>query len=153
MMSIIQIFTAFLAALGFAMLYNVRGIKLLYAAIGGLLSWSVNLLAGYWLHHEAFQFFIAAFSVTIYAEICARINKTPTTTFLPASIIPLVPGGALYYSMQYAVNSMLDEFLSRSLYTASLAIAIAAGILLASSIWKVWLTALNFLESGLKRYK
>lgn len=146
MMYAIQICAAFFSSLGFAMLYNVRGMKLFYAAFGGFLSWSVNLYAGYWLGNEAAQFFIASFIVTVYAEICARLNRTPTTTFLTAAIIPFVPGGSLYYTMLYAVNGMLDQFVSSSLYTASLAVSIAAGILTASSLWRAWLMVLELVS-------
>lgn len=142
----VQIFMAFLGSLGFAMLYNIKGIKLLYAAAGGLLGWSINLSLGIWLNNEVAQFFIAAVLVTIYAEICARLNKTPTTTFLITAIIPLVPGGALYYTMSYAVNGLWNSFVDSGVYTVSLAVALAAGIMVGSSLIKIWLTVIDYLE-------
>lgn len=148
MIAIIQIVTAFFGSLGFAMLNNIRGIKLLYAAIGGMLAWSVNLLLGQWLHNEVSQYFITAILITVYAEICARIKKTPTTTFLITGIIPLVPGSALYYSMSYAVNGLWDKFISNSIYTVTLAVALATGIMVASSLAMAWLRSLEYLGRG-----
>jgi len=145
MMAMIQIVTAFFGSLGFAMLNNIRGIKLLYAAIGGMLAWSLNLLLGQWLHNEVSQYFITAIFITIYAEICARIKKTPTTTFLITGIIPLVPGSALYYSMSYAVNGLWDKFLSNSIYTVTLAVALAIGIMVASSLAIAYLRIVEYL--------
>lgn len=53
---------------------------------------------------RAAQVFFAAIAVTIYAEIFARIKKTPTSTFLIVPMIPLIPGGVLYYTMSYALK-------------------------------------------------
>ncbi|MBQ1965266.1 MAG: threonine/serine exporter family protein, partial [Clostridia bacterium] len=43
-----------------------------------------------------------AFSMSVYAGIMARVLKTPATTFITTSLIPLIPGGSLYYTMAYA---------------------------------------------------
>ncbi len=137
MIYFVQIATAFLGSLGFSMLYNIRGSKLWYAAAGGLLSWSIYLLLGLWLYNEVAQYFITAMIVTIYAEICARLLKTPTTTFLIAAIIPLVPGSALYYTMSYAVNGLPEKFMEVGAHTAALSAALAAGIMVASSFYRI----------------
>ncbi len=132
-----QIITAFLGSLGFSILFNIRGRKIWYAASGGMLSWATYLLGGLWLGSEMTQYFIAAIIVTIYSEICARIEKTPATIFLTATIIPLVPGQALYYTMSYAVNGLLGEFAANASYTVGIAVAIAAGIMAASSLFRI----------------
>ena len=93
----IQILTGTLGAFGFAILYNLRGTKLLIATLGGALSWGTYLFFGIWFHSEPLRYFFAAIAVTIYAEIFARIKKTPTSTFLIVPMIPLIPGGVLYY--------------------------------------------------------
>lgn len=142
-----QISMAFLGALGFAMLHNVRGIKLLYAAGGGLLGWSVYLMAGQCAGSVILQYFLAASVVTGYAEICARYNKTPTTIFLIPGIIPLVPGGALYYTMSYAVNSMWSSFIEKGVYTGALALSIAAGIMVASSLARIVLIGVEYCNT------
>jgi uncharacterized membrane protein YjjB (DUF3815 family) len=132
-----QIITAFLGSLGFSMLFNIRGRKIWYAATGGMLSWATYLLGGLWLSSEMTQYFIAAIMVTVYSELCARIVKTPATTFLTAAIIPLVPGRYLYYTMSYAVNGIFGEFAGYGSYTVGIAVAIAAGIMVASSLFRV----------------
>jgi uncharacterized membrane protein YjjB (DUF3815 family) len=132
-----QIIMAFGGALGFAILFNIRGRKIWYAAVGGMLSWATYLLSGLWLNGEMTQYFTAAIAVTLYCELCARLEKTPATTFLAASIIPLVPGRALYYTMSYAVRGMLAEFAENSLYTVGIAVAIAAGIMAVSSLFRI----------------
>ena len=55
--------------------------------------------------------------------------KTPTTTFLVPSLIPLIPGGALYYTMNYALNEQWPAFADKAVYTLGLAAALALGII------------------------
>ncbi|WP_088227493.1 threonine/serine exporter family protein [Desulfosporosinus sp. FKB] len=133
-----QIILAFMGSLGFSILFNIRGRKIWYAALGGMLAWVIYLLGGLWLRGEMTQYFISAIIVTFYSEICARIEKTPATTFLTAAIIPLVPGRALYYSMSYAINNRFVEFADYGSYTVRIAVAIAAGIMVASSLSRVF---------------
>ncbi|MGC7873334.1 threonine/serine exporter family protein [Desulfosporosinus sp. SYSU MS00001] len=142
-----QIILAFVGSLGFSILFNIRGRKIWYAALGGMLAWVIYLLGGLWLKGEITQYFISAIIVTFYSEICARIEKTPATTFLTAAIIPLVPGRALYYTMSYAINNRFVEFADYGSYTVSIAVAIAAGIMVASSLSRVFL-ALRSHEWG-----
>ena len=98
----IQILMGGLGTLGFNILFHIRGRKLLFATLGGVVSWAVFLALEPVLPGEGFRYFLAAAAVTVYGEVLARVMKTPTTTFLVPSIIPLIPGSALYYTMNYA---------------------------------------------------
>ncbi|MBQ9773770.1 MAG: threonine/serine exporter family protein [Clostridia bacterium] len=134
---ILQIVTGFLGSLGFAILYNIRGKKLLFAALGGFLSWTIFVLLQFWIPGEALRYFAVAVTISVYAEIMARLLKTPTTTFLITSLIPLIPGGSLYYTMSSALEGNLNGFLDRGLYTLQLAIALALGIVLTTAVAKL----------------
>ena len=92
MQEIIQLFAALLGSLGFAVLFNIRGEKLVFAALGGLLSWGVYLGAGYIDNNPYFCGFTASVLLTLYAECMARVHKTPVTVFLVSAAIPLIPG-------------------------------------------------------------
>ncbi|AFQ43943.1 threonine/serine exporter family protein [Desulfosporosinus meridiei] len=133
-----QIITAFMGSLGFSILFNIKGRKLGYAAFGGMLAWVIYLLGGLWLSGEMMQYFISSIIVTFYSEIFARIEKTPATTFLTAAIIPLVPGRSLYYTMSYAIDGKFGDLAEYGSYTVSIAVAIAAGIMVASSLSRVF---------------
>ena len=61
----IQLITAFLGSLGFAMLFHVRREKLLLASLGGLLSWGVYLLMGLALSDDVVRYFVASVVVAI----------------------------------------------------------------------------------------
>ncbi len=133
----IQIMTSFLGSLGFAVLFNVRGRYLLEAAFGGMLGWLCYSLLSGRLHNEYLAFLVAAMLVTGYAELMARVEKAPATTFLIAGMIPLVPGKGLYYTMRYAIGAESAGFVSQGTQTLAVAIAIAGGVMAASSIFRV----------------
>ena len=125
---IMQLAAAFVGSLGFALVFGMRRRYLFFSSLGALLGWGVYLLADYFLE-SAFlpPLFAAAFAVS-YSEIMAKALKTPATLFVIPAIIPLVPGGSLYYTMSYAVHR--DMINARIYGTATLesALAIAAGI-------------------------
>ena len=145
-MDLIQIFTGYLGSLGFSVLFNVRGRKLIVASLGGLISWTVFLLLAPVHPSETLRYFLSAASVTLYAEIFARVEKTPTTTFLVPSLIPLIPGGSLYYTMNYALNEQWELFAQKALYTLQLALALAVGIIAVTTLVRMFMVLIKKLK-------
>ncbi|MBQ8310526.1 MAG: threonine/serine exporter family protein [Clostridia bacterium] len=131
---LLQIITGFLGSLGFAILFNIRGKKLIFAALGGGVSWALFVLLQFLTPNEALRYFIVAVLVSVYAEIMARVLKTPTTTFHMTALIPLIPGGSLYYTMASVFDGDLGDFLEKGLYTLELAVALALGIVIVTAI-------------------
>ena len=127
--TLIQILMGALGTLGFNILFHIRGRKLLFATLGGVISWAVFLAFAPILPDEAARYFLSAVVITIYAEVMARLEKTPTTTFLVPSAVPLIPGSSLYYTMNYALNQQWDDFGKRAIYTLELAVSLALGII------------------------
>ncbi|HOV64896.1 MAG TPA: threonine/serine exporter family protein, partial [Spirochaetia bacterium] len=56
------------------------------------------------------------------------------TVFIVSAIIPLVPGGGMYYTMMESIRGNIDGALSFGFETVSIAGAIAAGLAIASSL-------------------
>ena len=150
MRAVLELITASLGSLGYALLFNVRGRRLLPAALGGLLAWGVYLAAMELWPTAPLCYLIASAAFTLYAELLARCLKTPATTFLVASAIPLIPGGSLYRTMEYALQGDAAAFLRQGLDTLLLAAAIAAGILLMTAVFHLALqipqAVRNFLQ-------
>lgn len=142
----IQILTGFLGSLGFSVLFNIRGTKLIIAAFGGFISWGLFLLLGTFFESEPLRYFFSAVAVTVYAEIFARIKKTPTTTFLVASIIPLIPGGVLYHTMNYALKNDWANFSESAFYTIKLSLSLAVGIIVVSSVLRMVIAVINYVK-------
>lgn len=118
----------FLGSLGFALLYNIRGKRLLGAALGGILCCALFCILGLFIESEPIIYFIVSVVTSIYAEILSRVLKTPTTTFIITALIPLIPGGSLYYTMSSAFEGDFDLFLSNAISTLLLALALALGV-------------------------
>ncbi len=76
----------------------------------------------------------AALVATLYGEIMARVLKAPVSVYSIPSIIPLVPGGSLYYTMAALMNGNEEEFFLRGMDTIQTALGIAIGIISVSVI-------------------
>lgn len=135
---IIQILAGFVGSIGFAILFNIRGKRLITVAIGGLLSCLLFVVISKCVTSEPIVYFIIACVISIYAEIMARVLKTPTTTFITTSLIPLIPGSSLYYTMALAFQGNLNTFLSKAIYTMQLASALALGIIVSTTFARVF---------------
>lgn len=126
--ALIQLLTAFISSLGFSMVFGLRRRFLGYAALGGLLCWGVYLGMDAWTHMEFLSCLLASSFAVVYAELLARWLKTPATLFVVPAILPLVPGGSLYYTMENVVHGRLDAARVYGQQTLIVALAIAAGI-------------------------
>ena len=125
---LIQLVTAFIGSLGFGLLFGLRVKHLFWAAFGGMIAWGIYL-GVYALIPELFLANLCAsvFAVT-YAELMAHLRKCPATLFVVTGVVPMVPGGTLYRTMDFAVNGDLETAAVYGHKTLIVALAIAAGI-------------------------
>lgn len=126
---------AFLACVGFSLTFNIRGAGKLIAGVGGALGWLVYLLAG----SGIFAAFLAALAIGFFAEIMSRVRRAPVTGYILVALLPLVPGGGIYYAMRCCVAGETEQFLSTLLRTFGMAAALAVGAMLASSVFRALL--------------
>ena len=138
MNALIKILMAYTGSTCFAMLFNVRKDKLFLAGLGGGLAWAFYLFLGIWMENDVLKFVLSTAALTLYAEVMARIKKTPATLFVVSAAIPFFPGSALYYTMEAAMKGDWKEFTAKGLYTLSLAVAIACGILCTMTMVHAW---------------
>ncbi len=129
---------AFLACVGFCMIFEVKKPLFIFICsfIGGT-AWAVYLLMD-GVGSEVMRYLVATLAVSVLAEICARLFKAPATIFLIIGIIPLVPGGGLYYAMDYLINGDAAMFAQKGLETASYAGAIAVGVSMVTSLARIF---------------
>ena len=111
-----QTIISFIAYFGFGVIFNIKGIKLIFASIGGGLSWL------------AYLFF------NIYCEIGARILKTPVTTLIICALIPLVPGAGMYNTMYEVISGNINSAIESGLNTLASAGTLALGVIFVSTI-------------------
>lgn len=125
---------AFISCLGFGVLFNVQKRTLLLAAVNGAIGWTILLVLDIPQVSYIFANLFAALVVGLLAELFAIIQKTPATAFIVIGVIPLVPGFRMYRSMLFFVRGDLDKGIAEGVHSCFMAVAIAVGIILATSI-------------------
>lgn len=152
-----MILYAGVGTLGFSIVFGVSVKKLVFAIFCGMLSWAVYLLSADLLPAGApfpvlFASAAGGAACTFYAEIMARVCKTPTTVFLIPGLIPLVPGRALYYTMEHLVRQDYDLASESGLATLYTCLGISIGIVFVSIVFQVFknVTA-GLTERGARR--
>lgn len=131
---LIQLITATMGAFIFSLIFNVRGRAVIYTTLGGFLAWGTYLILKLCGLSPPMGYLLVSIIITIYAEISARIHRAPATVFLVSAIIPLVPGSRLYATMVFAVHQDWQGFVDKGVETLLLAVAIAAGIIIVSTV-------------------
>ena len=125
---ITQLLAAFVGSLGFALVFGMRRRYLFCASLGALLGWGVYMLVDVLVGDVFLPSLAAAAFALTYSEMMAKALKTPATLFVIPAIIPLVPGGSLYYTMSYAVHRDMANARLYGTRTLETALAVAAGI-------------------------
>ncbi len=141
---------AFTGSLCFGIIFNIRGKKLFFAALGGGFCQLAFSLSAFFLKNEISQYFFATIITAVYAELLARLLKTPATVFLVPSIIPLVPGSMMYATMEYCIMGDLNAFQYMLLETIGVAGSLAMGILVVSSINRLVKVANSKIKKSIK---
>lgn len=134
----IQLLACAIGCLGFAVLFNVHGPGGLLCVLGGVVAWAVYSLALYLTGSDLAGYFWAAIAASAYSEIMARIRKYPAISYLVISIFPLIPGASIYYTMNFIIQSDMAGFAARGTHTIAIAGVIAVGVLLVSTIFRLW---------------
>ncbi len=128
----IKIIAGVISTLGFAILFRLKPSHWFFAMIDGLFACIcyfgfTELFGGDFLPN-----LLAAFVAAIFAEIFARLCKTPATVFVLPGCIALVPGGTLYYAMSNLLSENRELALEYFLVTLTVGIGIGGGIIAAS---------------------
>lgn len=131
-----EILACFIGGIGFTFLFNIHGKGAILCAIGGVITWVTYRLTSHFTGDIA-AYLIATMISALYSEIMARIRKYPAISYLVISIIPLLPGAGIYYTMQHAVRGDMSSFANEGTYTIAIAGAMAVGILMISTIYRL----------------
>lgn len=148
---------AFGASLAFAIVFNIPRNKLLLSALGGLLGQLVYVVFQLVISNDVILYLLATIAISLYAEVLARLTKSPTTIYLAVALIPLVPGGGIYYTMLYFINGEMDLGITTGVHTLLISGALAVGIIMISStvnlVRKVMLRGSSKIGKKLKHGK
>lgn len=133
----LQCLGSFIACIGFGIIYNIYAPGLLLCALGGVFAWAAYAICLKFGINEIAAYFWGGVTASLYSEILARIRKYPAISYLVVSIFPLIPGYGVYYTMTYAMQGDMDGFASKGITTAGIAGAMALGILLVVTLFRM----------------
>ncbi|MBE6047989.1 MAG: threonine/serine exporter [Clostridium sp.] len=128
-----QTLAAIIGSLGFGIIFNIKNKNLIFASLGGGVSWLSYLIFLNLGFSNLLAMFLSSIIFSIYSEVFARVLKTPVTTLVICCLIPLVPGAGMYNTMYAIVTGKTSEALSLGLATIASAGNLALGIILVST--------------------
>ena len=129
---------AFLATISFGILFQAPKKSLVPLGFIGAVGWVVFIVLRQGMDYASFNAnFIAAFTIAVLSEASARIFKQPTTVYLVPGVIPLVPGLGMYKGMNQIIANNYDVGMSLLLTACTDAGAIALGLMMVASIFRV----------------
>lgn len=132
---IIQSIGGIAAVYGFARILGVPKKFYLWAGIDGGIGWFVYLLVGAMTHSELLGAFFGAAVISVGANVCARVFKTPVTMILIPANMTLVPGAGMYrivYHILYPEGEQAAYYFQQTLLMAGM---IAIAMFIVNIIW------------------
>ncbi|MGP1594356.1 MAG: threonine/serine exporter family protein [Treponema sp.] len=142
-----------ISCLGFGILFNVQKENLVLSAVVGAIGWTMVIMLQKPHISYIFANFLAGLTVGILSELFAIIRKTPATVFMIIGIIPLVPGFGVYKAMLFFVNGNIDGGVAEGVHASFIAVALAVGIILATSSTRLVRKGLTTLWHRLRHYR
>ena len=133
-----QCLFAFVGCLGFTILFNIHFPGGILCMLGGALSWGVYCISLEMLGSELAAYFWSSLFASVYSETMARVRKYPAISYLVVSLFPMIPGAGVYYTMNYAVQGEMELFADKGMFTAAIAGIMAVGILLGSTVFRMY---------------
>ncbi len=136
--TLIEVLGAFVACAGFSFIYKTRSNRIFWCGFSGGATWAVCCLAEYFLDNLFINFLIAAAFGTLLSEILARLTKSPATIYLIPALLPMVPGGSLYYTTFALVMGNHEDARYFGQRTAIAALGIAVGLVIVTVLTVYW---------------
>ena len=138
----IQFVLAFLAALCFAIVFNCPKKECFTSGIGGGIAWVIYVYVYHRTTNAVIGIFVASLFAAAFSRFFSYRHMEPSTVFLLPSIVPLVPGSAMYRTMK----GILDSNIYSTFMEATKAIKFAGVIAIAIMI--VFVLPYSFFAIG-----
>ncbi|MBR1850076.1 MAG: threonine/serine exporter family protein [Bacteroidales bacterium] len=130
----IQLVAALVGTVGFAILFGAPRRYYIDCGLAGMAGWGVYI----WMLRSgaspAGAAFCGALVVALVSNVMALLRRCPITVFLICGIIPLVPGGGIFWTAYYLVSNQLRLASSVGFVAIKVTIAIAGGIIIATGV-------------------
>ena len=133
-------FVSFVACAGFVIVFNIHGKGKLLCALGGAVTWAAYCVAEVLGCEPLLCCFIATCTAAVFSEAMARVRKYPAISYLVISLLPLIPGAGIYYTALYGIRGNMELAAEYGIQTLATAGVMAAGILVISTVVRMWTT-------------
>lgn len=120
--------------MGIILQFGIEKRVIIFALISSILccaAYEISLELGCGLFAASL---IASAVSAAYSDFFAHFVKVPATVLIIPAIVPLVPGGSLYYTMYCALNSDMDGFASYGINALKIAAGLAIGVILVTAV-------------------
>ena len=123
----IQLIAAFLGTLGFSALFGAPRRYYIACGLVGMIGWMSYIFTD--------SILVASLIIAVMSHVFAVIQRCPVTIFIICGIIPLVPGGGLFWTLYYMLTSRLRLAFEAGTGALRATIAIAGGIIIGAAIF------------------
>lgn len=127
---------SFIATAAFGILFQAPKRTLWMCGLVGAVGWCVYKYVGQ-SYSSFYANLVATVALSVMCEIFARVSKEPATIFIATGVIPLVPGLGMYKGMNKIISNSYDDGMSILLTAGTDSVAIALGVMLVTSIFRV----------------
>ena len=134
---ILKIIAVFLMSASFGVLYRIPGRLVIPASLVGVAAWLTAVLIQSSGGSLMMGNFAGSIMIGLGAEVLARKMRKPAAIFIIPGFISLVPGGDAYTTVLYMVEGRYIEGVSMFMRTVLTAGAIAFGIFISSTIYRL----------------
>jgi uncharacterized membrane protein YjjP (DUF1212 family) len=132
----VQLPAAFIGTMGFAVLFGTPRRYYLTCGLTGMVGWAVYIMLNSQFSPAGAAFF-GALAVALTSQALAIWRHCPTTVFLICGIIPLVPGGGIFWTAYHLVANHLRLAATTGFTALKVTIAIAGGIIIAAAVFNL----------------
>ncbi len=135
----IQLPAAFIGTIGFSALFGAPRRYYFTSALAGMLGWGMYILINRCTPLSVTgASFMAALVVAGSSHILSGMQRCPVTVFLICGIIPLVPGGGIFWTAYHLVANNLRLAATQGFVALKITVAIAGGIIVATAIGSIY---------------
>lgn len=148
--TIIQVIMAFIGVIGFSVMFNIHGYKILLIGLGGSITWIVYNIIFNISNDKVLSCFVVTVIIAALAEVLARIIKTPVILLLVPMLVPLIPGSDLYFMMSSIVLRETSSVGGYGFLLAGEAGAIAFGIIMVTTVTQITVRTMQYFSNSRK---
>ncbi|MBR5535346.1 MAG: threonine/serine exporter family protein [Clostridia bacterium] len=134
--NIVLVLASVVGTVGFSLMLRLRWERIPVIAVSTAMCYSIYLLCVNIGAADFMANFIAALFAAFASEFLAKRIKAPVTVFLTPTILPLVPGSSLYYTIEAFFRGELRNTLIHFSALGRTIGAILLGIVIVNTIMK-----------------